>query len=668
MHAGLMQWGKRLLPIGLIILVSALTFLPYANRLGFYRDDWYMLWSANVRGADSIIELFSIDRPFMGYTYSQTYRLLGNSPFNWQLYAFALKSLGAIAVYGIMRLLWPEQRRVALAAGLLFLVYPGFLGQPNAATKTNQLLSLASVLWSIWFSGQAVRTKSTGARIVLVDSAVLLCLLNLLLYEYMIGLEALRLGVLWLVIQQTEKMGLRGMIRRLARAWWPIALGIVGFLVWRLGFFTSTRETTDQFGVVQTILTNPRSILVYLGIESVMDTLETLFFAWGVPFEQYATTEKPRELATALLVGAVIVGIALLAMWLDRRRANNTEAGKSRAAWICAAGAVALYATFIPVLLASRDVDFTGGFDKYTLHASPAAVILIAGFIFGFIQGRGRYVLLGALLFLGVTTHLLNMNHWERFWENEQATWWQLWWRAPDLQDGTILLVSLPEDGFFEDYEAWGPANLIYRPEVERVTIGAEVLNPDTATKIRAGAMGLRVMRGLEYERDYTKSLLLALPADGSCLKVVDGDGILLPMQFDPSLLPILRYSYIEQVEADANRAETPATIFGVEPEHGWCYHFQNAERLRQAGDWEGVVQLGDAALAAGLKPIDRAEWLPFLQGYLWAGDENKAAAVAEEISRDAVITKEICDALGSKAYGFGAEIQQRLAGILCNE
>jgi hypothetical protein len=97
------QWKRWLLPVGLLVLVSGLIFLPFASRLGFYRDDWYMLWSANARGADSIIDLFSIDRPFMGYTYDLTYRLLGNSPIPWQIYSFVLKTLGAVAVYGIMR-------------------------------------------------------------------------------------------------------------------------------------------------------------------------------------------------------------------------------------------------------------------------------------------------------------------------------------------------------------------------------------------------------------------------------------------------------------------------------------------------------------------------------------------------------------------------------------
>ncbi len=123
-----------------------------------------MLWSANARGADSIIDLFSIDRPFMGYTYDLTYRLLGNSPIPWQVYAFVLKTLGALAVFGIVRLIWPGQRPAATGAALLFLIYPGFLGQPNAATKTNQLLSLTAGLASIWLSGLALSRGRRGAR------------------------------------------------------------------------------------------------------------------------------------------------------------------------------------------------------------------------------------------------------------------------------------------------------------------------------------------------------------------------------------------------------------------------------------------------------------------------------------------------------------------------
>jgi hypothetical protein len=665
MSKGSIQRKQWLLPVGLLVLVGAVVFLPFASRLGFYRDDWYMLWSANMRGADSIIDLFSIDRPFMGYTYALTYRLLGNSPFPWQLYSFILKTIGAISVYGIMRLIWPEQRRAAIAAGLIFLVYPGFLGQPNAATKTNQLLSLTAELSSIWLSGLALRPARKTTRGALISAAVLLALLNYLLYEYMIGLEVLRLWVLWLVPQQSSPMKTRDRIRRLFQDGWPYAVVILGFLVWRLGFFKSERGGTDQFSIVQSVQGRIRNTLVFIGRESIMDMLEATTIAWVFPFERYATLEKSSQLMTAFFAAASVAAIVLAGMWLEKRYGGEeNEAERGRALTVCLVGAVSLDGALFPVLAAGRDIDFTGGYDKYTLHASPAVAILLAGLIFGFIRGHGREVILGVLIFMGVTTHFLNAYHWERFWENEKTLWWQLYWRAPGLKDGTVLLTSIPEEGFFEDYEMWGPANLIYRPGTKTVTIGAEVLNPETILSVWAGAVETRSMRNLEYVRDYNKSLLLALPSDHSCLKVVDRDDINLPLRMEPRLVPILEFSSIDQIDLAAKPVSPPEAIFGPEPAHDWCYYYQSAERAKQAGDWKTVVRLGDEAYEAGLTPIDLAEWMTFLEGYLWAGDKSKAADIKSRL--DAPLVKQICDELWREQYRFGEAVQQELTQTLC--
>jgi hypothetical protein len=336
----ILSWRKHALPIGLIVLASALVFLPFAGRLGFYRDDWYMLWSASLRGPASIIELFSIDRPFMGYTYGLTYRLLGNSTLAWQLYAIALKTLSAIAVYGIVRLIWPRQARAAAAAALLFLFYPGFLGQPNAATMTNQLLSLTSGLWSIWLSGLALTAPRRVARSRRILCALLLALLNFLLYEYMIGLEVLRFWVLWLVPQQTEAFDVRGRVRRFAADFWPYAGLILIFLVWRLGFFKSERVGADQFSILAAAIENPRAALVSFSLESVLDLLETVVLAWGVPFAYFAAVERALLVGTALFVGAAVTALVLLVMALDQRIYGTAQhgAGRNSAAWVCLAG------------------------------------------------------------------------------------------------------------------------------------------------------------------------------------------------------------------------------------------------------------------------------------------------------------------------------------------
>jgi hypothetical protein len=668
MKEGLIARARGLLPVALIVVVSALVFLPFAGKLGFYRDDWYMLWSANARGADSIIDLFSIDRPFMGYTYDLTYRLLGNSPVPWQVYAFVLKTLGALAVFGIVRLVWPEQRPAATGAALLFLIYPGFLGQPNAATKTNQLFSLTAGLASIWLSGLALSRKRKGARPALIAAAVLLGLVNFLLYEYMIGLEVMRVGVLWLLPQQTEPLGMRRRIRRFLTDAWPYALAILAFLVWRLGFFHSERGGTDQFSVLQSMLESARGTLVHLGLQSVMDVLETVVLAWAVPLERYAAQERARSLAAALMIGAAMVALCYVVMEFGRRwRQEDEVAGNgTRTVSVVLFAGLSLYGALFPVLIAGRDVNFDGGYDKYTLHASPAAAILLVGLIFGLTRGRGRQVLIGLLIFLGVSSSVLNAYHWERFWENQKTVWWQLWWRAPGLQDGTVLLVSIPEESFFEDYEMWGPANLIYRPGSQTITLGAEILNPATIAKVRAGTVETRGMRKLTFVRDFNRSLLLSLGSENSCLHVVDREDLTLPLEYEAELVSILRYSHVEQIDLAGSTSPPPAGMFGSEPEHDWCYFYQKAELAKQAGDWETVRALTEEVMAAGLKPIDQVEWLPFLEASLWAGDQNTADTLASRMSSKAALPREVCAALDQREFRFGDAIQAAMQETVC--
>jgi hypothetical protein len=292
----------------------------------------------------------------------------------------------------------------------------------------------------------------------------------------------------------------------------------------------------------------------------------------------------------------------------------------------------------------------------------------LVGFLFGFIRGKAREAVLALLLLMGIATHVLNSYHWQRFWENEKILWWQLWWRAPNLVDGTILLASIPEESFFEDYEVWGPANLIYRPEQGTLTIGAEVINPDTTLKIRAGTVEERGMRGLSFVRNFNHSLLIALPSNHACLKVIDSQDLILPLRFEPHLVPLLRFSYKEQIDLSRQGKPPPAAIFGAEPAQDWCYYYQHAERARQAGDWATVVQLGEAAFDANLRPRDRIEWLPFLQGYLWAGNKDRAEDIAVRMIDDATIASEICAALASRNSELEGEMRLDLMEILCEK
>jgi hypothetical protein len=69
--------------------------------------------------------------------------------------------------------------------------------------------------------------------------------------------------------------------------------------------------------------------------------------------------------------------------------------------------------------------------------------------------------------------------------------------------------------------------------------------------------------------------------------------------------------------------AEMPQ-VYGPEPEHGWCYYFEQADLARQLGDWSRVVKLGDIAFHLNDYPNDPIERFVFIEGYAHAGDWNQ--------------------------------------------
>ena len=69
----------------LILLTTGITYGVSIPKLGYYHDDWFVLWSGQARGAQSLISLFATDRPFMGVVYSFVYRFLGDTIVNWHM-------------------------------------------------------------------------------------------------------------------------------------------------------------------------------------------------------------------------------------------------------------------------------------------------------------------------------------------------------------------------------------------------------------------------------------------------------------------------------------------------------------------------------------------------------------------------------------------------------
>lgn len=652
----------------ILVLVGIAAYGPLMGQLGFYRDDWYQLWALDTFGPSSIITLFSIDRPVMGYLYTATSSTLGLTPLAWHVYSLALRLLGAVAFLALVRRLWPRETRATFLASLLFLVYPGFLHQPNADTFSNHLFTYTMAMISIWLTAVSLQASTAALRRLWTVLAVIAAAAYFPIYEYMIGLEGLRIGVLWLHQLRQEGIPFRQRIRRMTVAWSPYALAIAVFVVWRIFIFKSTRGATNIDVLASSYLANPRHALARLLLEGPKDLLEASILGWFVPTYNALVSAEYRQVLTGLAwaLAAVIFTVGFL--WLTGKRLPEGEALAQEGLWSKEAlwlGALGTVSTVLTVLLAGRDIRWDSGFDRYTLQTTAGLALLVIGFLWRFVRPPARLSIPILLVGLSVLTHYLNAAEWRDFWSNQQSFWWQMSWRAPQLEDGTVLVIEVPGGVFREDYEIWGLADLIYDRGNPQPRIAAEILNAATVEKVRLGQGEVRGMRVIIFmEKDFNHVLVASMPTRASCLHLLDGASPEVPRGASPLIELIAPFSHIEQVQTHGSPTPPPEGIFGAEPEHGWCYYYQMAGLARQRGAWDEVARLGDEAMAAGLRPSDRTEWLPFLMGYIVVGNQEAAELVARMIRDEEPVRHRLCDAVDRAAFpnrGSAAAFEQLL-------
>lgn len=661
--------NENFLAVLLIALIAVLTHGWRIPWLGYYHDDWYLLWSGAARGAESIIPLFSTDRPFMGVVYSYVYRLLGDQVLNWHLYAWLWRFLGALAFYWIVRLLWPGQRSLAVLMTGLFLVYPGFLSQPDANTKQNHLFGFASALFSIALMLQAWRLRSRVWQVLCIALSALLTANYLFIYEYMIGFEGTRLAILAYTLGQTSLPRWRPWLLELLKRWWPYPLVTAGFLYWRIFLFDSSRNATDASRLAGDYLANIRSMSLRLSFETVKDFLDSTLFAWFVsPYHLIAGVEY-SVLGKAALVALIVVCLvwAYLKWVAEPAREESLPALSRDFLWL---GAWFVFCAVFPVVLSGRELELGDAYKSYGLHPIPGVVLFVTG-VLVMLQPHMRKAALMVLLFISVTTHGLNIERWERFWQFERETWWQLTWRAPDIQDQTLMVVYFM-DGYQlqQDYEIWGPVNLIYRPGPAKApAIQAEVLTRETAYDILRGEVRDNRVRDIRVRRNFSQLLLVSLPTPNSCAHILDGS---LPVYSESEsylVQQVGRFSRVDRIVTLGERPTPPSAIFGNEPVHGWCYYYQMASLARQKGDWKGVADLYDQVREKNLKPGDQSEWVPFFEGLVNAGryDEAKEMFRQEFRGRER-LRLPICQQLNATLgypEGLGYD-EEKVREILC--
>lgn len=620
-----------LLSILALILAACLVYLPYFDRLGLYRDDWNNFYTATVKGPEAMRAHYASDRPASGILTEWLFKAFGPNNTAFLVFDLCCRLLGSVCFLLTLFRVFPRNGRLNTAAGILTVLFPGFLQQADGIAYSPHQLGMCAFFISLFLTAVAETANRKGVKTLLTFFAVLLGVVTCAMMEYYVGMECYRLGILFLLMPSGS---FRKRLLCTVRAFIPYMIGIAAFWGWRTFFFNATRYGTDVMSeVILPLFTHPKYYGIRLLKRMGTNILDLFYGSWTTPLRTArATFNTWSDAKTIWITFFITLLLVLLFLFAGSSSPSNKKT------WIlfgllCGIGAIT------PLVMAGRDIAFDFAQDRFAWPGAAGSILFALGLISCVPSDSLRAILCSLLVTISVFVQLTNLDHYAAVWAEEKDYWQQLIWRAPGIEKGTLLLSSDGRISVEEDYELFCPANMIYYPnEKEYAPISAEVLNTDTVEKVKAGVKTERLVREIWTPKDFSLMLALTKPTKDSCLQVIDGANPIYSGFEWSRIREIGAFSHPERIMAFP---ETPAVYpawLGAEQAHGWCYYYEKMSLAMQFHNAGEAAALADEADSLELIPTDPFENLPIVEAYLQTGQDTKAIKAAERLGTNAAL------------------------------
>lgn len=643
--------SKDFLIFAALTIIAGLAYLPFVRQFGYFNDDWYLMYAAGAKGAAVFREIFSIDRPGRVLVMMPTYWLFGQNPLYYNLSVYFFRLIGAIGLYWLLHMLWPRQRAAAANMAVLFLIYPGFLSQPNAIDYQSHIVGLAAAMLSIACTVKAVLSERSSNKSGFFSVAILLGWFYLWQMEWYIGFEFLRWASIFVLISRVGGTVIQKVVRTIRRAY-PLIFVPVVFLFWRIALFHPERGATDIGLQLDQVIQSPLTTGLHWLVTMLTDAWKVAFLAWGQPLLSLLPWLWTRNL---LLLGLGVSAVSAAILLVILKQAESPEKSDEEE-WKLEAfglGFSSVIAGLIPIILVNRYVDFTF-YSRYTLVSSAGAAILLVSLVSSLKQTGLQKIMIAILVLIATLTHFANSQRAVQITGATRDFWWQVSWRIPQLDKNTTLVANYAIGATEEDYFVWGPANLIYYPDGTndqylQPGVYAAILNQNTVnnTLLNEG-QEYDSRRTIRTYKNYRRLLVLTQPTMNSCVHVIDGREPEYSSFENASIRMIGPYSNFEHILATEPATTPPAIVFGSEPKHNWCYFYQKASLARQREAWDEIRALGEQVLSRNLMPGDSIEWMPFLQAYAQIGDVGRLQELSPTVVSDPIVAQQACRILGA--------------------
>ena len=227
-------WVQPTIDCAFLAAAVIVSLAVYVSNLGFYLDDYGVLWRMNASHDQSLVGLYHAvrsgtgQRPLQAGLFAFLYRLFGLDPLGYHLFNAALLVSIALLLYLVLREL-RLPRAICIAVPLVYSMLPHYATGRFWLDAFQISLSTAFYLLSLYGGLRAVRSSVTALGGWLAI-AVLGIAGSLLSYEIAFPLFALNFALIWWASRQSDEAASNRGRLRLTIAVLAAAMVAVGVL------------------------------------------------------------------------------------------------------------------------------------------------------------------------------------------------------------------------------------------------------------------------------------------------------------------------------------------------------------------------------------------------------------------------------------------------------
>ena len=580
--------------IWFLIVLTLVVSISYAigiDQLSFYGDDWIYIYNYHIAGAQSFPLFTRTDRPHSAWIYILTSALFGESALAYHILMLVLRWLSAFLFWRVLADAF-ERKNAVYAAVFLFAVYPGFQQQPIAVEFIMHFTSLVLALLSIHLM-QITYFLSSRKRITLLILSLACGMLAIFTCEYFIGLELARPLFLYFTIQThcPEKKPLKP-TKKMLSFYIPYLFIVIFYFIWRIFIFSFTTYAPKLLYALQENFLNGIRLLV----EKVWrDLITVLVSAYRMVFT------RPANVSTAFAAAILLLAAGSVFCFMrTNRNIDNKNTSSTPGFNMLLTGCALLLFSGIPYWGTFLDISTEFPWDRSTLSFSPGAAVLIAALLEAAFKPLSFCIATAVISAFCTLFQVQNTQEYIIESKKMNDYFWQLAWRMPQLDKGTILVSEdIPLDRT-SDNDLTPIVNWQYAPENRGLQYDYKYFDLHLRESQYYAEPGKNVevdhiYRSHSFLSSTEKTLGIYYKKNG-CLQVLDSSNNNYP-DLPESLRRIASISDIDLIQLSPENHAVPPAAIGPEPEHDYCYYFQKTTLAQQNGKNDEAYELAAEAL-----------------------------------------------------------------------